>query len=279
MSKLLIDDNPVMVLPKLATAIGLNEAIVLQQIHYWLTTYKNANKQGHFNDGAWWVYNTKQEWVSNFPWWSENTIWRALTYLRDTGLVQTTSKYNKKGYDRTLWYTIDYEAVKSLEDKNGNAILPKEDEPCTQNGKMQLTNMGTTIPETNSETNTDIKGLTAEAVDPEYIEAGKEFEEPSKKKAHNEMVQALMDATELDMKLRVNAGRIYKASKELRDAGYTPEDVIAFKEKWKHDWRFRKDRKPPAISIIQAEIKKAVNIDELVEQRRQAAIDQIARAG
>ena len=36
MSNLLIDDYPILVLPKLANEIGLNEAIVLQQMHYWL---------------------------------------------------------------------------------------------------------------------------------------------------------------------------------------------------------------------------------------------------
>ena len=35
MSKLLISENLVMIIPTLAVKIGLNEAIVLQQIHYW----------------------------------------------------------------------------------------------------------------------------------------------------------------------------------------------------------------------------------------------------
>ena len=34
--RLLIDEPPLMVLPSLAAVIGLNEAIMLQQIHYWL---------------------------------------------------------------------------------------------------------------------------------------------------------------------------------------------------------------------------------------------------
>ena len=34
MSKLLIADVPLVVLPKLAEEIGLNEAIFLQQLHY-----------------------------------------------------------------------------------------------------------------------------------------------------------------------------------------------------------------------------------------------------
>ena len=36
MSRLLLEDEPLVVLPKLATVIGLNEAIILQQLHYWL---------------------------------------------------------------------------------------------------------------------------------------------------------------------------------------------------------------------------------------------------
>jgi hypothetical protein len=145
MSKLLIDDKPVMVLPKLAVEIGLNEAVVLQQIHYWLETYREANKQDHFNEGKWWVYNTKQEWQANFPWWSENTVWRALTALRDRGLVITTSKYNKKGYDKTLWYTIDYDKLEQIE-------KAPESRPCTQNGKMDVPKMVSPIPETTTET-------------------------------------------------------------------------------------------------------------------------------
>ncbi|SDN86290.1 hypothetical protein SAMN05443253_12225 [Bacillus sp. OK048] len=36
MSRLLINEGPVKIIPSLATKIGLNEAVVLQQIHYWL---------------------------------------------------------------------------------------------------------------------------------------------------------------------------------------------------------------------------------------------------
>ncbi|WP_249366800.1 hypothetical protein [Neobacillus rhizophilus] len=36
MSKLLINENPVMIIPSLAVKIGLNEAVILQQIHYWV---------------------------------------------------------------------------------------------------------------------------------------------------------------------------------------------------------------------------------------------------
>ena len=112
-----MDDKPVMVLPKLAEAIGLNEAIVIQQIHYWLITFQEANKEEHFRDGRWWIYNSKKEWKDNFPWWSENTIWRSLIALREMGLVITSDEYNKKEYDKTLWYSIDYEKLNEIEEE------------------------------------------------------------------------------------------------------------------------------------------------------------------
>ena len=56
MSNLLIDDYPILVLPKLANEIGLNEAIVLQQMHYWLkkvtiTTMADVGYTTHFLNG------------------------------------------------------------------------------------------------------------------------------------------------------------------------------------------------------------------------------------
>ena len=71
---MLIDDYPVLILPKLAEEIGLNKAIVLQQIHFWLSTYAKKNDAHHFADDRWWVWNTYGEWQTNFPWWSTRTI-------------------------------------------------------------------------------------------------------------------------------------------------------------------------------------------------------------
>lgn len=143
MSKLLINEPPLMVLPSLAVAIGLNEAIALQQLHYWLLTTK------HQKDGRPWVYNTAEEWQSNFPFWSASTIRRVFQTLRERGLV-ITGNYNKMAADRTLWYTIDYNELSNLDTPFGkNAI------PFTQVGEMDLPKLGTAIPETTPETTTE----------------------------------------------------------------------------------------------------------------------------
>ena len=105
MNKLLIHEEPLQVLPSLAAKIGLNEAIMLQQLHYWLRKSKNLR------DGKPWIYNTYIEWEKQFPWWSNRTIKRIVDNLRSAGLIETTSKYNKLNIDQTLWYTINYEKL------------------------------------------------------------------------------------------------------------------------------------------------------------------------
>ena len=107
-SKLLISESPIQLLPSLAVALGgVNEAIVLQQLHYWL---RNMGKE---RDGRMWIYNSTQKWQEQFPFWSEDTIKRTMRKLRDMGLV-ITANYNDMKIDRTLWYTIDYNALNAL---------------------------------------------------------------------------------------------------------------------------------------------------------------------
>ncbi|MCO4341429.1 conserved phage C-terminal domain-containing protein [Staphylococcus agnetis] len=107
MSKLLIDDYPIQVLPKLAEEIGLNEAIILQQIHYWLNSSK------HNYDGKKWIYNSYPKWIEQFPFWSESTIKRTITSLEKQNLVHV-GNYNKVGFDRTKWYSINYTTLNKL---------------------------------------------------------------------------------------------------------------------------------------------------------------------
>ena len=113
MSKLLINESPLTFQPSLASAIGLNEAIVLQQIHYWLSNPKN---KGYEQDGYKWVYNTYKEWQeNNFPFWSENTVQRVFASLEEKGLVISIQPMKSK-YDRTKYYRIDYPKLDTFDD-------------------------------------------------------------------------------------------------------------------------------------------------------------------
>lgn len=110
-SSLLIEDYPLLVSPTLAKEIGLSDAIVLQQVHFWIS------KRRHFEEGRYWVYNTYEGWQEQFPFWSVSTIKRTLVRLEESGLL-ITANYNKMKIDRTKWYTVDYDKLDDLAKKN-----------------------------------------------------------------------------------------------------------------------------------------------------------------
>lgn len=110
MSRLLFDEKPMMVLPKLATRIGLNETIFLQQLYYWL------KESQHVHDGHQWVYNSYEGWHVQFPFWSISTIRRVISKLEKEQLI-LTGNYNRLKIDKTKWYRINFEVLEAIYDK------------------------------------------------------------------------------------------------------------------------------------------------------------------
>ena len=112
MSNLLLDERPLIVLPSLAAMLNsLDEAVILQQIHYWI------EKKQNYRDGRYWVYNSMGKWMQQFPWIkSRTTLTRYFNNLEKKGLL-ITGNYNKAGFDKTKWYTIDYSALSNFEQR------------------------------------------------------------------------------------------------------------------------------------------------------------------
>lgn len=107
-SRLLLDEHPLQVLPSLAVALdSLNDAIILQQVHYWLRTKSGEIKK----DGRRWIFNGYQDWQEQFPFWHEDTIRRSILRLEGRGLLLSV----QEGTDRRKWYTIDYEKMGTLQ--------------------------------------------------------------------------------------------------------------------------------------------------------------------
>ncbi len=147
---LLFDEHPLVVRPTLAKLIGLNEAIILQQIHYWIT--RNAQDEHNMRDGHYWTYNSVPGWQRQFPFWSQDTIRRILNRLTGKGKgpkppkLLITGNYNNLKIDRTLWYRIDYDRLGIIAKNQQIPIMAK----CIDgNGKMHRPLPETTsIPET-----------------------------------------------------------------------------------------------------------------------------------
>lgn len=116
--RLLFGKPPLVVSPDLARLVGVNEAIVLHQIDYWLT--KNEGKETHTREGYTWAYDTYQGWIDrDFPFLSMWQLRAAIRNLEAAGLL-IARRFNQRAYDKTKWYRIDYAAVEQLE-KHGEA--------------------------------------------------------------------------------------------------------------------------------------------------------------
>ncbi|MDW2646304.1 hypothetical protein RYZ59_22400 [Citrobacter sp. HN-141] len=121
---LLMTSRPIVINPDLAYSIGLNEAIALQQINYWL----KETTSGMERDGVRWIYNTTEQWLEQFPFWSESTLKRTFTRLKTLGVLKI-EQLNKSQRDMTNFYTINYESelldeVKVTESKRSKCTVP-----------------------------------------------------------------------------------------------------------------------------------------------------------
>lgn len=171
---LILNDRPLLISPTLAAMIGLNESIVLQQLHYWMLRSKNIREDRK------WVYFTYDELGQQFPFFSISTIRRAISNLVKHGFV-STKNFNKMKMDQTKWYTIHYEHVEELKHEEDNlqndvdALEPvlepicsdstdelsKVSSPCVQNEQSSCSSwtedaisLNTAIPESTSEITT-----------------------------------------------------------------------------------------------------------------------------
>jgi hypothetical protein len=131
--------------PIIATKYGVNEAIIIQNFKYWIEL--NRANERSFHDGHWWTYNTNAALAKLFPFWTDRQINHLITKLCNLGIL-IKGNYNKKGFDRTLWYAFaDEELFLS---------------PILQNCKMDFTNLLNPfdkfvrpIPDNNSDSNSD----------------------------------------------------------------------------------------------------------------------------
>jgi len=142
MSNIFYNLEPKVINTELACLIGLNEAIVLQQLHYWIEKNKATNT--NFHDGRYWTYGTVQQYRDrDFRFWSFETVKRTIARLVSQGLI-ISGNYNKMKLDQTKWYAIDYAAVDRLifnnpsADAGHDSNTPKPGNfPLGQNDPMQ----------------------------------------------------------------------------------------------------------------------------------------------
>ena len=142
---------------EIADMYGVNEAILIENIYFWVS--KNKANGKHYHDGKYWTYNSTKAFSELFYYWSESQIERIIKSLVDKNVIEI-GNYNEMKFDRTRWISLN-ESVCSI----------------YRNRKMDLTEspkgfneIATTIPDINTNINTDIVFVPAIAV------VDKEFE-------------------------------------------------------------------------------------------------------
>lgn len=107
----LLEEHPILVYPTLAVYMGINKAVVFQQLHFLQNGQKTAHNQHNYIDGKYWVYNSYQQWKDQyFPWLSVSSLKGIFIELeKDDKLIFSRQSVKNKS-DRRKWYSIDYEA-------------------------------------------------------------------------------------------------------------------------------------------------------------------------
>ena len=189
MSMYLFDEQPILANKTLAREIGLNEALVLQQINYWIEINKRSGN--NYFEGKYWTYNSIRAWQKNdFDYMSIDTVKRTFSKLEKMGYL-LVGNFNKDPRDKTKWYTINDEKLEELYldmkerklkkekktlEKQSDVALPNalvqnapmdkgkmhqcKDADCTnglgQNAPMQYGNMPQPLPKITTKNSTEI---------------------------------------------------------------------------------------------------------------------------
>lgn len=162
---LLNEERSLQLNPALAIAIGLNNAIVLQQLRFCLA----QPKSGKVIDGEKYVWNTYGEWIEqHFPWWSDKTLQRIFVDLEKMGLVKSIQPEGV--VSRKKYYTmlegaakrLTYERMaelKCMSDRTGQVgVFVRTTCPHPEQDKL-----GSSSTETTAKTSTEINHTGASA--------------------------------------------------------------------------------------------------------------------
>ena len=122
-SVLLINESPLQTLPSLACLVGINGAIILQQMQYWI------NVSEHKIEGYAWIYNSYDKWAKQFKWLNLRSVQKHILALERGGFL-ISKQFRYKTRNNTKWYRIDYDRLNEeyqrlIDCEKSNSLLPK----------------------------------------------------------------------------------------------------------------------------------------------------------
>lgn len=181
-----------------AVLYGIEKAILLQNIRYWLDKNK-ANRKNEF-DGYYWTYNSSSAFAELFPYMSAKKIARLLKELENDGLL-LVGNYNKSAYDRTKWYSMSEFSTS----QNGNIHFP--------NLSNELPKIEQPIPDINTDKKQDNKQYLSDKPKKAQLDwslcpdlTNEDIAEIKTIRGKNKLTQRVVNSICKEINLSLNAG-------------------------------------------------------------------------
>lgn len=106
---LLLDREMAYVGKELACVLGLQQAMIIQQLHFLLLNDKCGKA---LEDGYKYVWNTYEQWKEQyFPFWETDTLKKYILGLEKKGLIISATIHN--GYEKHKFYRINYDVLQA----------------------------------------------------------------------------------------------------------------------------------------------------------------------
>ncbi len=150
-----------------AMEFGVNEAVLIHNLQFWVLRNRANNK--HTYEGRVWTYNSVSAFADLFPFWTARQIRTILDKLIAKKVIMK-GRFNSTHYDRTCWYCF------TEEDK---WIRPKAQIDLTETSNRNV-QIDQPIPDSKTDSNTDIKESNKEKLPTPKIKKTKEIKKRTK---------------------------------------------------------------------------------------------------
>lgn len=225
-----------------------DKAIVVQQLKYWLE--KPIAKT---IEGRRWIYNSIKQWHNdNFPYWSESKVRRNFEELEAVGVI-ITGVFNKAGFDRTKWYSLDEEKLDEIVDNYFNKSTENADTTHLSKNENDLVKMNKSIRSKRTNANTQNEQM-------DLVKMSRPIPETTRDYPENTSVDYLSQETGQDSHEEIDdlSSKDNLRVEEDKNKSITDSIILAFKHHYKKFNEHDKDFKP--ITITKTELKTLVPI-------------------
>jgi hypothetical protein len=185
---------------EIAQEIGLEKAIILNNIAFWVN--KNVANKKHTHNGKTYTYNSYEAFAKLFPYMKINTIKRVIREMEEEGILESRTDLNESTHDHTKWYCVgSHSIVKkiTIEDEKNNHPSLEKSSSYKNNNQRQIINTDnkTTDIKQEKEEEKEISHLLPQSVDvalfKDYLTLRKTLKAPNTQRAINGLINKLVD--------------------------------------------------------------------------------------